>query len=139
MSNPQAHHVGLTVSSLDRALEFYRDALGFPVLDRFEVSGEAFAEVTSVDGAAGSFIHLDAGDVRLELVEYDPVGAERTRSDINQPGATHLALAVEDADAAFEALPESVEHVGGPRTTDSGTRLGFVRDPDGNLVELLEG
>ncbi|QLD84413.1 VOC family protein [Natronomonas halophila] len=138
MSNPNAHHVGLTVSDLDRALEFYRDTLGFPVLDRFEVSGEAFADVTDIDSAAGSFVHLDAGDVRLELVEYEPMGADHTRPDINQPGAAHLALAVEDADAAFEALPESVEQVGGPRTTDSGTRLGFVRDPDGNLVELLE-
>ncbi|MFT4883036.1 MAG: catechol 2,3-dioxygenase-like lactoylglutathione lyase family enzyme [Natronomonas sp.] len=139
MATPHAHHIGITVSDLDRMLEFYHETLGLPVLDQFQVSGEAFATVTDIEDANGSFVHLDAGDVRLELVEYEPVGEDHTRPEINQPGATHLALSVADADAAFESLPDSVERVGGPRTTDSGTRLGFVRDPDGNLVELLEG
>lgn len=138
MTDPTAHHVGLTVSELDRAVEFYRDILGLDVVSRFEVSGEAFSTAVDVDDAAGTFAHLGAGGVRLELVEYDPEG-DATTSALNQPGACHVGLGVEDVDAFVASLPESVETVSEPQTTASGTRLVFLRDPDGNRIELLEG
>ena len=138
MSPLTAHHVGITVEALDRTLPFYRDVLGLEVLDRFSVSGAAFADAVDVPGATGRFAHLEAGGARLELVEYDPEADSRTPPALNQPGATHVGLAVDDLDARFEALPEDVETLCEPRTTESGTRICFLRDPEGNLVELLE-
>ena len=138
MSTPTAHHVGLTVESLERTLPFYRDVLGLEVLDRFSVAGEAFADAVDVPGATGRFAHLDAGGARLELVEYDPDADARPAPALNEPGATHVGLAVDDLDARIAALPASVETLSEPRTTESGTRICFLRDPEGNLVELLE-
>lgn len=140
MPTCRAHHFGVTVSDLDRAVEFYRDVLGLDVLDRFTVSGNAFAEGVGVPGATGRFAHLDAGGARIELVEYTPEGPGTAPEavDVNQPGAKHLGLAVEDLDAVYAALPEDAETVSDPQTTESGTRICFLRDPDGNLVELLE-
>ncbi|MFC6863345.1 VOC family protein [Halomicroarcula sp. GCM10025817] len=133
-----AHHFGLTVSDLDRAVEFYRDVLGLEVLTRFTVGGDAFATGVGVEDASAEFAHLDAGGARLELVEYEPEGDARERPELNQPGATHPGLSVDDLDAVFEALPDDVETVSDPQTTESGTTIVFVRDPEGNLVELLE-
>lgn len=138
MNDPVAHHVGITVSELDRAVDFYRDVLELDVLDRFSVSGEAFSEAVAVDGATGRFAHLDGDGVRIELVEYDPVGDAAPDADLNQPGATHVGLSVDDLDAFYEGLPDGVETLNEPKTTDSGTRICFLRDPDGTLVELLE-
>jgi catechol 2,3-dioxygenase-like lactoylglutathione lyase family enzyme len=135
---PSAHHLGVTVRDLDCAVEFYRDALGLAVLARFTVSGEAFAEGVGVPGATGSFVHLDAGGSRVELVEYDPEGDPVDSGAVNRPGAAHLGLEVDDVDAVFAGLPADVETVSEPRTTESGTRILFVRDPEGNLVELLD-
>jgi hypothetical protein len=56
------------------------------VIDRFEVSGGAFATAVDVDGTSVSFAHLDTGGVRVELVEYDPAGEDRTGVDLNRPG-----------------------------------------------------
>lgn len=134
----RAHHVGLTVSDLDRTIEFYRDVLGLEVLDRFSVSGEAFSAAVGVEEATGRFAHLDAGGARVELVEYEPEDEARLAADVNQPGAKHVGLAVEDLDAFYEGLPEAVETTSEPRTTASGTRILFLRDPEGNLVEVLE-
>jgi catechol 2,3-dioxygenase-like lactoylglutathione lyase family enzyme len=139
MTNPSAHHFGVTVSDLDRAVEFYRDVLGLEPIERFGVSGEAFSEAVGVKGASGSFAHLEGGGARIELVEYDPEGETRPRPTVDQPGATHLGLAVDDLDAFHEGLPAAVETVNEPRTTESETRILFVRDPEGNLVEVLEG
>ncbi|AKU09699.1 MULTISPECIES: VOC family protein [Haloferax] len=136
--NTNAHHVGITVRDLDSTLEFYRDALDLPVVSRFEVAGDEFATAVSVDGASARFAHLDGGDVRIELVEYDPVGADTDEPTLNRPGATHLGLSVDDVDAAVAELPRDTETLSEPQTTESGTRIAFVRDPEGNLVELLE-
>ncbi|QLD87532.1 VOC family protein [Natronomonas salina] len=138
MPNLSAHHVGLTVTDLERSVEFYRDGLGLDVRDRFEVAGDAFATAVDVPGASGSFAHLDADGVRVELVEYEPAGDDHTGAELNQPGAAHLGLAVDDVDAFVDDLPAAVERVSEPQTTASGTRLVFIRDPDGHLVELLE-
>jgi catechol 2,3-dioxygenase-like lactoylglutathione lyase family enzyme len=133
-----AHHYGITVADLDRVLPFYRDVLGLELLTRFTVSGAAFADGVGVAGATGSFAHLDAGGARVELVEYDPEGEAVSEGLVNRPGATHLGLAVDDIDAVYADLPDDVATLSEPRTTESGTRILFVRDPEGTLVELLE-
>ncbi|ADJ15320.1 VOC family protein [Halalkalicoccus jeotgali] len=138
MTNAHAHHVGVTVSDLERAVEFYRDVLGLDVLERFTVSGEAFSAGVGVEDATGQFVHLDGDGARIELIEYDPEGDRRPEPDVNQPGATHVGLGVSDLDGFYEGLPEGIETLSEPRTTESGTRILFVRDPEGNLVEILE-
>lgn len=136
--NSDAHHVGVTVSDLENAVAFYRDELGLDVVAEFSVGGEAFADAVDVPGASADFAHLDAGDVRLELVAYDPAGKSGEDPALNRPGATHLGLSVSDVDAAYEGLSEGVETLSDPQTTDTGTRICFLRDPEGNLVELLD-
>lgn len=133
-----AHHVGITVSSLDDVLPFYRDVLGLDVITRFSVSGEAFSTGVGVEGATGSFAHLDADGIRVELVEYEPEGPAFEDPTLDRPGATHLGLDVEDLDAFYDDLPEHVDRISPPQTTESGTRICFVRDPENNLVEIIE-
>lgn len=138
MQDLSAHHVGITVSDLDRAVKFYRDVLGLEVLNRFSVGGEAFARGVGIDGASAEFAHLDADGARVELVEYDPEGEDATGDELNQPGANHLGLAVDDLDSFYGNLPDDAETISEPQTTESGTRILFVRDPERNLIELLE-
>lgn len=138
MTECSAHHVGITVSNLDRAVEFYREVFGLDVLSRFSVSGEAFSTGVDVENATGNFAHLNAGGARIELVEYDPEADARSSASLNQPGAIHLGLSVDDLDAFYEGLSADVETLSDPQTTESGTRILFVRDPEANLVEVLE-
>ena len=136
--DPTAHHYGITVSDIDRTLQFYRDVLDLDVLAEFSVGGEAFASGVDVPAASAEFVHLDGGDARIELVSYDPGGDSRPRPSLNEPGAAHLGLSVDDLDSVYANLPDGVETLSEPQTTESGTRILFVRDPEGNLVELLE-
>ena len=138
MSDPTVHHAAVTVSELDRAVEFYTDAFGFDVAAEFAVGGDAFADAVGVPGASGSFVHLDGGDAVVELVEYDPSGEPTAESSLDRPGATHIGIAVDDVDAVYAGLDKTVETLSEPRTTESGTTILFVRDPDGNLVEVLD-
>jgi catechol 2,3-dioxygenase-like lactoylglutathione lyase family enzyme len=133
-----AHHVGITVRDLDRAVEFYRETFGLDVLSRFTVTGEAFATGVGVPGATGRFAHLDADGARVELVEYDPEGTDAAADAVNQPGAKHLGLAVDDVRAFYDDLADDVETLSEPQTTSSGATILFVEDPEGNLIEVIE-
>ncbi len=138
MTALDAHHIGLTVGDLEQTLPFYRDVLDLEVLDRFSVEGETFADAVGVDDAGADFVHLDANGVRLELVEYDPETDPRPAPELNEPGATHVGLAVDDLEGFYADLPNEVPTISEPRTTASGTSICFLRDPEGNLVEVLE-
>lgn len=138
MAQPIAHHTGITVSDLDTAVEFYTRLLDCTVETRFTVSGEGLGTAVKSDGVTGSFAHLDSGGTRIELVEYEPAGESVPRASLTQPGATHVAFSVDDVDAFVDDLPDEIEPLSEPQTTESGTRIVFARDPDGTLVEFLE-
>ena len=138
MSDPTAHHVGITVADLDRAVEFNVETFDLDVVAEFSVGGDAFAEAVAVEGASAEFAHLDADGVRVELVAYDPDADPVDEPELNRPGATHLGLSVDDVEAFYADLAADVETLSPPRTTESGTTVLFVRDPEGNLIEVLD-
>ena len=132
------HHVGTTVADLDRAVEFYCDVFDLEIAAEFESSGENFARGVGVANATGRFAHLDGDGTRVELVEYDPEGGEAAAEGVNDRGAKHLAFGVDDVEAFYEGLPDDVETVSEPQTSSTGTTILFVRDPEGNFVEVLD-
>ncbi|EMA61826.1 VOC family protein [Halorubrum lipolyticum] len=138
MSDPTAHHVGITVSDLDRAVDFYTETFDLDPLTEFAVGGDAFAEAVAVEGASAEFAHLDADGIRIELVAYDPAAESDGTPQLNRPGATHLGLSVDDVEGFYADLNDDVETLSPPQTTETGTTVLFVRDPEGNLIEVLD-
>ncbi len=138
MADPTSHHVGITVRDLDRTVEFYRTVFDLDIVAEFDVSGEAFETAVDIDTASAQFVHLDAGSVRLELVEYEPAGDPSELPRLNNQGAAHLGLEVDDLDSFHADLPSTAETLSPPQTTETGTKILFVRDPEGNLIEVLE-
>jgi catechol 2,3-dioxygenase-like lactoylglutathione lyase family enzyme len=142
VSDPTAHHVGVTVSDLDRAVDFYAETFDLDVVAEFSVGGDAFGEAVAVEGASAEFAHLDAGDAVVELVAYDPAdeadGDAAGALGLNRPGAAHFGLSVDDVEAFHDGLADDVATLSPPRTTESGTTVLFVRDPEGNLIEVLD-
>jgi len=132
------HHTGTTVADLDRAVEFYTEIFDLEVLAEFESSGENFSRGVGVENATGRFAHLDGDGTRVELVEYEPEGGEAVAESVNDRGAKHLGFGVDDVEAFHEALPDDVETVSPPQTSSTGTTILFLRDPEGNLVEVLD-
>ncbi|MFB6140983.1 MAG: VOC family protein [Halosimplex sp.] len=132
------HHTGTTVADLERAVEFYTEIFDLEVLAEFESSGANFSRGVGVENATGRFAHLDGDGTRVELVEYDPAGGEAVAESVNDRGAKHLGFGVDDVEAFYEGLPDDVETVSEPQTSSTGTTILFLRDPEGNLVEVLD-
>jgi hypothetical protein len=66
-----ADHTGITVSNLERSLEFWRDVLGFELSHTAHQTGELAREITGVAGAELKLAVLKApGGHKIELLEY---------------------------------------------------------------------
>ncbi|UWG47082.1 Lactoylglutathione lyase or related enzyme [Halanaeroarchaeum sp. HSR-CO] len=131
------HHVGIAVANLDAVRAFYEQTFDFELVEEFTVTGEAFEKGIGADDATGQFARLSMGDVLLELVEYDPHGENRAAPAVTDRGAVHLAFEYDDVAAFYSTLDAAVETISEPVTTESGTTILFLRDPEGNLIELV--
>jgi glyoxylase I family protein len=138
-------HVGLTVGSLKAALHFYRDLLGLTVTDEGEDSGPELDAITGLTGVRIGYAELELGEGRLlELIEFHPPREMRLGQSPRNPGASHLALRVDDVDALCDRLVAAGMKVPGRPTTITapgawhGARCVYAEDPDGRTVELVQ-
>ena len=118
-------HTCYRIFEIDRSVAFY-EKLGFEELRRMPIGDEA----TNV------FMGLPDDGPRLELT-YNHGQTEPYEIGT---GYGHIAVTVADMDATLEQLAEvGIEPEKPPyRVREGGSRLCFVRDPDGYRIELLE-
>ena len=140
-----ADHTGITVSNLERSLEFWQNVLGFEFSHSAHQAGEMAEEITGVEGAELKLTVLKApGGHKIELLEYL---APKDRKQINvrpcDVGSMHIAFTVDDLDAILNAIAASGWRTAGkPQTLRSGPNAGkrviYVRDPDGTTIEFMQ-
>ena len=118
-------HTCYRILEIDRSVAFY-EKLGFEELRRMPIGDEA----TNV------FMGLPDDGPRLELT----YNHGRTEPYEIGTGYGHIAVTVADMDATLGRLAEvGIEPEKPPyRVREGGSRLCFVRDPDGYRIELLE-
>jgi catechol 2,3-dioxygenase-like lactoylglutathione lyase family enzyme len=132
------NHVGLCVSDLERSRRFYELALGFRYwYELQDLPEESSARLLGLDTPLGlTAVYLVLDGFVLELLGYHPdrYEAARTRS-MGELGLTHISVSVTDIGAA---TARAVEHGGQALPeTDQGPAA-MIRDPDGQLIELLD-
>lgn len=129
-------HVGLCVTDLERARRFYTEALGFAFERDLEPDDDATGKLLGIEAPVGlTAVYLTLGDFTLELLHYDRAGNPGFRARVmNEPGLTHLSITTDDLPGVLERVPR----LGGQVVESSNLGVAvLVRDPDGQLVELL--
>ncbi len=130
------NHIGHCVADVARARRFYEEALGFSYLYELEIPDAATRRLLMVEPPAGvtaSYLRLDG--LILELIHFAHAPtAPATERVMNQPGLTHISVSAEDVAGTLERI----EALGGQTLyqTDLGSAV-MVRDPDGQLIEIL--
>ncbi len=119
-------HTMVRVLDEERSIAFYR-SLGFEEVRRARVGG---------DTATVVFLGLPGEEPRLELTLNDG----RTEPYVQGEAYGHIALTTPDMDVELAALaargitPEKPPYASRP----GGSRICFIRDPDGYRIELIE-
>ena len=117
-------HTCYRIGEIERSVEFY-EALGFEEIGRLPIRDEAI----------NVFMGLPGDGARLELTYNFGVDSYELGTGYN-----HIALTVDDLDGTLEALSgKGIEPEKPPyRVREGGSRICFVRDPDGYRIELIE-
>ena len=138
------HHFALTVADADRSIAFYCGFFGMEVVSDREVDRDYVEVITGVEGAHLRLVHLSGYGVRLELIQYlNPRGAQRS-GPLSDTGAAHVCFITDDLESDFAILQAGgvAVHSAAVVTTTSGPNKGgrgvYVRDPDGNAVEVVQ-
>jgi len=130
------NHVGQCVTDLARARRFYEELLGFTFEREIEPPDEPSDRLLRLEPPVGmTATYLRRDGLVLELLHFDRAGNPPYRERVmNEPGLTHLSVSVDDVDGVLTRVPD----YGGEVLADTNIGFGvFVRDPDGQLVEVL--
>lgn len=137
------HHVGITVSDIDRSVRFYSDLLGGEVLGPWRRSGARIDEVTGHRGVVVHQAFVRAhGETMVELLQYENGSSVVLDPDNGHVGAAHVAVVVDDLDGVLDRLRAAgTQAVSDPIVASepiAGYRCVYVLDPDRVRVELME-
>jgi lactoylglutathione lyase len=119
-------HTCYRITDVDRSTEFYK-ALGFEEIGRIPIRDEAINVFMNLPG--------DGDSPRLELTYNFGVDSYEIGT-----GYGHIAISADDLDETLERLKaQGIEPEKPPYSIrEGGSRLCFVRDPDGYRIELIE-
>jgi catechol 2,3-dioxygenase-like lactoylglutathione lyase family enzyme len=133
------------VADLDKALAFYHDALGLELVapaGKFDPN-PAIMKLGDTIGAQSRMVQLrvPGSAVGVEIIEYKDTERKPAHPRFQDPGAANLALRLKDFDTVVDRVKKAGVHVmtlGGSPVTIQSTRVMFVQDPDGFIVELSQ-
>ena len=140
---------GIVVSDIDKSKEFYEKALGLTEIRNFTVPGD-FARSVGLSNELPFPVHVmqvtDAPEAtQVKLMEFE--GTRPARQDLSfihsTYGMSYMTFYVADLDAALKrAASHGVKPIAqGPKLIGEeiapGLSLAIVRDPDGNMIELV--
>ena len=136
------HHTAISVTDLNRSLDFYCNLLGMKMDWRIDHKrGEAFEKVVGLKNVDVSYAMLSGWGARLELFQYHSPPGEPFPPDkpVSDRGITHFAFQVEDIDDLYEKLVvRGVRFNAPPQTIRPGVRAAYFHDPDGVTVEFVQ-
>lgn len=146
MSGNLVSHIGICVTDLDLAVQFYSSVFGFQQTSRTLLDDEIDA-LLGVKDSSLEVCLLALGDrpaTRIELIHFKkPPPGSREERPMNTIGFTHLAIYVDNIDETCRKVSEQ----GGIilegraivlRDGESSRRYQMVRDLFGTLIELIQ-
>ncbi len=130
------HHLALAVSNLEKSIRFYQQCMGFEVVENYSwgIEGNFLDQMMGSNFGSGRAAMLSSGNAFIEIFEYDDLpGVFRLENPL------HFCIYTDNIVDLFQKVSEygaNVLHP--PLNTQLGTSLAFIKDPDGNLIELLQ-
>jgi catechol 2,3-dioxygenase-like lactoylglutathione lyase family enzyme len=139
-------HTNIVARDANKLIEFYTSVLQCRRIGQTrDLRAGWLDKLTGLRGAhiTGEHLLLPGYGERgptLEIFQYDQPEADLDRA-INRPGLAHLAFAVDDADAALQAVLDAGGSTVGERVSTVYTHgrisvFVYARDPEGNIIEL---
>jgi lactoylglutathione lyase len=141
--------LGVVVSDINKSVKFYTEAIGFKQLDGFKVPAGFATDSGLTDNKDLDIkvLVLGEGDnaTKLKLMQVPGVRSQPTnnRHIHSQLGFSYISIFVTDIDQSMERLKKAGASLASkganplPEGFPQGIYMAVVKDPDGNLIELI--
>lgn len=141
--------MGVVVSDIEAAAKFYTEAVGMTEVEGFEVPADFAADSGLTDSHPLKIRVFVLGEgeqaTKLKLMQLPGVKSKKSANAFihSQLGFSYITIFVEDTAAAMQRLKKSGVQplakgpVALPKPLPQGVFLTVVKDPDGNIVELV--
>ncbi len=140
--------VGITVSDMERSVDFFSKVLSFEKISDVEISGRAYETLQGLSGLRVRVVNMRLGDEYITLSQYiAPSGGRPIPMDSRSHDLwfQHIAIVVSDMDKAYRQLRQySVKHVSTapqiiPKSNPAAAGISAFkfRAPDDHNLELL--
>ena len=135
--------IGICCKDLDALLAFYTDVVGLTLVNRVSVPADmARATGLTEHGYSVARLQTSYGE-RIKLLQpgVTPESAVRGAAILDRQGTTYLTFIVRDLAGAVRNLESKgvvFDSAPAPMEVRPGTWLAFFRDPEGNVLELVE-
>jgi len=137
----EVQHIAISVSNMEKALEFYRDLLGLEVMMDMDLDGApAIEAILGVENIKMRYVLFAGKGAQLNLLEFKSPRGENLAEKMRpyDHGIHHIAICVDDVEAAYQELTaKGVEFLSPPQDTGLA-KANAMRGPDGVIIELFE-
>ncbi len=135
-------HIGITVSDFNKAVKFYADVFGCPLVGVSDAPPDRVRAFFGVDGPAPAckigWVRVPGGGI-LEIFSFEPKLPPEVSIPWNRTGITHYSFNVRNTQKWYDYLvSKGVECVSKPEQSPRGHWFFFAKDMDGNLIEMID-
>ena len=133
------HHFCMTVSDMDRSVEFYTRYFDLEPVLRTDLNGEKISAAMEIPDTDLEAVLLAGANILFELIQYRSPKGEPYSATPADVGVAHPCFAVEDLDATYARMTaDGVHFTVAPQELGWETKMTYCHDPDGLIVELLQ-
>lgn len=140
-------HTNIIARDWRKLSEFYQKVFGCrPIGPKRDLSGEWIEKMTGISGVKIEGEHLlmpgsHEKTPTLEIFSYNYQGETKAEGQVNNCGFSHIAFEVEDVRKSVDTVIEAGGSLLGEIVSNEYEQLGtgtfvYVRDPEGNIIEL---
>ena len=135
------HHIAITTQNLEALVVFYKTAFSAEVVREggWIADNTAFNAAVGLNRQAARLTLLRVGAAHLEIFEFEQPAAGDPIQTIHSVGLTHIGFEVTDIHAEVARLKDlDVPFFSDVLTGPAGGSFVYGRDPDGNIIELVQ-
>lgn len=145
----EIYHVGLSVSDIDRSIDFYKNILGLEFQGEILMEGEATDKLFNRPNSRCRVAYLNGSKEVMappvELICFLDQSLDENKASLFKPSISEICFRVNDIDKVYKHLIDNgVECLSAPQEFDfsksgfSKSKALYFKDPDGIILELME-
>ena len=117
-------HIGIQANNVDILAKWYCKILDLKIWKKLEKEGRPPVYYLKSNGGT--------------TIEILPTKNERKQRELEDPGFSHVGIIVDNFDKTSSYLESKGIKLMGVRDTSAGWKIGYLKDPEGNTLEIVQ-